>query len=240
MNSTDSQQPWNVSNVHSSHIQNFFEENSSLDIDTKPISEEIEAGEFAIERFLMDDWDVPQDCLEAFPDQTDLQLEDEDSDDVETEPDTGPYRDFILGTPAYAWLVSTLQREARLARGAPDIMDGIRQEILKLLPPVTRVSRRRPSQEYRGTFELDWDPLSFVMEQQSTEPPHEALKKAITLTGTANDGQAITTGAYPSQTWPATGDSVMQLVQDAIKDPENSSKGRHPIFQLMDSNCKTR
>ncbi|KAJ5552462.1 hypothetical protein N7494_001840 [Penicillium frequentans] len=107
-------------------------------------------------------------------------------------------------------------------------MDEIRTTILKTLPPAGIVSRKRPSQEYRGVFELDWDPLSFIMEQQSAERSHEAIKKAITLTGTASDGQAMTTAAYLSQAWPATGGLVMQLVADVIKHPGHYSTASFP------------
>ncbi|KAN0078700.1 hypothetical protein V8E54_005213 [Elaphomyces granulatus] len=131
-------------------------------------------------------------------------------------PDASSYRDFIVKTPAYSWLVASLQREAILTRATPDLMEDIRGKILCALPSSHKVSRRAPSQEYKATFELDWDPLSFVKEQQYTESPDEALERAITLTGSANDAQAVTAGEYLSQTWPATGKNVMRLVIDVI------------------------
>jgi hypothetical protein len=129
----------------------------------------------------------------------------------------GPYHDFIVESPAYTWLVASLQREAILTRATPDLMEGIREKILCASPSLQKVSRKTPSQEYRGTFELDWDPLSFVKEQQYTESPDEALERAITLTGSANNVQALTAGEYLSQTWAATGKYVMRLVTNVLR-----------------------
>jgi hypothetical protein len=124
--------------------------------------------------------------------------------------------EFIVKTPAYGWLITSLQREATLTRATPDIVEDIREKILRALPSPYMVNRKVPSQEYKATFELDWDPLSFVKEQQYTENPDEALERVITLTGSANDAQAVTSREYLSQTWPATGNQVMQLVTDVV------------------------
>jgi hypothetical protein len=144
-------------------------------------------------------------------------IDDVFEDDIEPRPDTNSYRDFVVKTPAYHWLVATLQREVTLKRATPDLMEDISKKILVALPSYRKVSRNAPSQEYKATFELDWDPLSFVKEQQYTESPDEALERAITLTGSANDAQAVTTGEYLSQTWPATGKHVMRLVTDVVR-----------------------
>ncbi|KAJ5272482.1 hypothetical protein N7478_007607 [Penicillium angulare] len=218
-----------------SRIQTFFEDMLPLEIDPGLVSEKIETRQFAIDRFLLEPETVhgnpgevsslispePEDYDDAF------------EDDMESEPDTGPYREFILGTSAYSWLIATLQKEAIITRSSPDIMDEIGKGILKALPSFHKVSRRQPSQGYRGIFELDWDLLHFL-EQQSTDPPHEAVKKAITLTGTSSDGQAITTGAYLSQTWPTTGDIVMQLVVDVVKNTDHQAMTTFPDGTSVD------
>jgi hypothetical protein len=51
-----------------------------------------------------------------------------------------------------------------------------------------------------------------VKKQRYTESPEVALERAITLTGSVNNAQAVTTREYLSQTWPATGIQVMRLV----------------------------
>lgn len=187
-------------------------------------------GDFAIGRYM----DEPIIDLEPVPEnQDDLDLElasripDKNDDTLENDTleddtlsilDAGPYRDFIVTTPAYSWLVASVQREARLTRANPDVMEDIREKILGSLPSSHRVTRRAPSQEYKATFELDWDPLSFVREQRYSEDPDEALQRAITLTGSLNDAQAATAVEYFSQTWPATGKHVMRLIADVVHD----------------------
>lgn len=102
-----------------------------------------------------------------------------------------------------------------MTRASPDIMQDIKEKVLSAFPK-PRISRKAPLQAYEAAFELDWDPLSFVQEQQYTETPGEALKRAITLTGTGSDAQAVTTIEYLSQTWPTTGAHIMRLVTDVI------------------------
>lgn len=179
----------------------------------------IESNEFAMDRFL-NDHEIPyepetQEPLgDDFPPKS---PEVEESDHIPEDTNTSIYRDFTVRSPAYNWLVATLQREAILTRATPDLAEKIRKEILDCLQFYPNASRKAPSQEYRAIFELDWDPLSFVKEQQYAETPQEALERAITITGTVNDAQAVTTGEYLSQAWPATGKYVMQLVADAIR-----------------------
>jgi len=141
-------------------------------------------------------------------------------EDTEPTPDASHYRDFIVETPAYSWLVASLQREAKLTRANPDVMESIRKTIFSGLPSPHIVSRKRPSTAYKATFELEWDPRGFIREQQYAESPGQALERAITLTGCSNDAQALTTEAYLCQTWPTTGKQVMWMVNDVVRRPE--------------------
>lgn len=135
--------------------------------------------------------------------------------------DAGKYRDYILKTPAYDWLIGTLQRESTLKRATPvDVMNRIRADILAALPASRRVSRSTPSQRYKATFELRWDPLAFVEEQAYIEAAEVALRRAITITGSADDAQAATTRDYLVQTWP-NGEEVMQLIEDVTRSGRN-------------------
>ena len=130
---------------------------------------------------------------------------------------SGLYRDVVLATPAYKWLIASLQREARLTRTTPDLMERIKKTIFSALPPAPQPNREESSQEYKAVFELDWDPVAFVKEQEYSEAPEEALEKVITLTGSLNDSQAVTTKSYLCQTWPVTGEQVMRLVNDSLR-----------------------
>ena len=87
--------------------------------------------------------------------------------------------------------------------------------------------------EYKTILELDWNPLKFLEEQKYTEKPDEALKRAITLTGSKNDAQALTASEYLSQTWPATGEFVMELVVRVVRNLTT----RHATCEHIYINC---
>lgn len=123
----------------------------------------------------------------------------------------------MLESPAYDWLIGTLRRESTLRRATPvDVMSEIRADILAALPASRRVSRSAPTQRYKATFELCWDPLVFVDEQSYTGAAEIALRRAITITGSADDAQATTTRDYLVQTWP-NGGEIMQLIEDVAR-----------------------
>jgi hypothetical protein len=127
------------------------------------------------------------------------------------------YRDFILNSPAYEWLLANLRRETLLAQADPNSMLAIKREIINSLPSSHRVSRKRPAEAYKVTFDIGWDPQAFVREQNYEEEPEEVVAKAITLTGSAMDAQALTCEQYLCQTWPSAGECVIRLVKDVVK-----------------------
>jgi hypothetical protein len=214
-----------------------------------PDVDKVQPGEFAIARLLEEPFNdysngEQESMLET---QHDPQLEtrhdlgpslepltmdenyDTAQDQIESMSDSGLYRDFIRKSPAYKWLVASLQREVILARGTPDIMENIKKMIFSAMPSPHKISRKEPSQAYKAIFELEWSPLDFVREQRYTGNPEEALERAITLTGCSNDAQALPTEAYLNQTWPTTGKNVMKLITDVVRKP----RGHHVNCEYM-------
>jgi hypothetical protein len=123
----------------------------------------------------------------------------------------------VISSHAYQWLLGSIQREAKMALSSPNLMEEFRQRIL---------SRVQTSKENGATcfvrFVLDWDPVTFVLEQQYTEPAPEALKNAITLTGsTWDDAQALTAIEYSRQVWPTTGEKIMSFFSEFVSTDEN-------------------
>jgi hypothetical protein len=145
-------------------------------------------------------------------------------DDVEP-PGPTPYQDYVLHSPAFHWLISTLLTEISLTRQRVDVMRTIRNQILGTLPSLHEVSRKKSSKEYRATFEMDWDPLSFVKDQKYQESPDQAIERSITLTGCPGDAQALTTGQYLAQTWPASGAEVMGIVAETMRNTDHHASG---------------
>lgn len=145
----------------------------------------------------------------------DEELEEEEQESAM--PELYAYQDFIFKSPAYEWLLATLRKEFLLAPAKPNSMEAIRREILHSLPSSHKVSRKKSPQAYKVAFRIKWDPLAFVKEQGYGEEPCEAVKTAITLTGSAGDAQALTCGQYLRQTWPLSGEHTIRLLKDVVR-----------------------
>jgi hypothetical protein len=142
---------------------------------------------------------------------------DTDEDEEVDMPELLVYRAFIAKAPAYEWLLASLRREFLLGPAEPNLMEDIKQKILHFLPSSHNVSRKKSADAYKMTFELEFDPITFIKEQAYSEEPDKAVERAITLTGYANDVQALTCGQYLYQTWPTTGEHIIKLVKTAVR-----------------------
>lgn len=143
-----------------------------------------------------------------------------DGSEDEDSPHRDLYRNAILKSWAYRWLMASLQRESTMKRPAPDLLGEFETTILSALPDsYHQLSRRAPSKSFTVVFELDWAPIRFLQEQTCTDHGDVAdLGTVITLTGEIDDAQATTASSYMSQTWPVTGPCTLQLVVDTIQD----------------------
>jgi hypothetical protein len=127
------------------------------------------------------------------------------------------YRDFISKSPTYKWLLTSLRREFLLTPVEPNTMEAIRRKIINFLPSGHKVSRKESAEAYKMTFEIKWDPLAFVKEQEYREEPDEAVERVITLTGSAKDAQALTCAQYLCQTWPLSREHTIRLIKDVVR-----------------------
>jgi hypothetical protein len=126
------------------------------------------------------------------------------------------YRDFIFSSPAYVWLLASLQKEFILDPAEPNAMESIRRKILNFLPTSHKISRKKSAEVYKTTFRIVWDPLAFVKEQEYREEPGTVVETAITVTGSAKDAQALTCTQYLCQTWPSTGEHTIRLIKHVV------------------------
>jgi hypothetical protein len=127
------------------------------------------------------------------------------------------YRNVMLQSPAYKWLLGRLLRETDLATEEANTQVEIRQRIIAALPASQNISRRYSSETHKVMFEVDWDPIQFIVEQRYEGDRGEAVERAITLTGSINHAQALTCGQYLGQTWPLSGDCMINLLKGRIK-----------------------
>lgn len=141
------------------------------------------------------------------------------------------HKKLILSSQAYDWLLCNIRREYFLTSAYPNIMEAIRDQIIKTLLSFSKNSQKRLTETYKVTFVLDWNPRYFADKQEYKEEPSEAIGMAITITGCLTDAQALNCSQYLSQTWPSTGEHIIQLVKDVVRSgpgTQHSCKPHHP------------
>ncbi|KAF4442817.1 hypothetical protein F53441_11645 [Fusarium austroafricanum] len=178
----------------------------------------------------MDLWEKDED-IEHTPAEEELEslgleaeAEEEEEDDTENVGTwLAAYREFAPNTEAYSWLLIQLQRDLISPVELSAIRD-IRDQILSSLPSPQSISRRMPSRSCFARFELDWDILGFFETQKYSNPPDQVLPGIITITGSSCDAQAMTCAQYLDQTWPATGNSMIKLLQRVLQGEEGHTQ----------------
>lgn len=134
------------------------------------------------------------------------------------------FRELLHDTEAYEWFLTRLQREFRLVSTEPNAIQQIRNQIRSSLPSADRISRKKDWQSCGAAFELDWDITEFFKTQRYSNRPDQVLRGVITLTGSCRDAQATTCSQYMRQTWPLTGEEMLQLVEKTLKCEEGHSQ----------------
>ncbi|KAM0414628.1 hypothetical protein ACHAPT_013531 [Fusarium lateritium] len=133
------------------------------------------------------------------------------------------YSEFVFSNESYEWLLTRLRREFCLVPTEPNTIQEIRDKIMSSLPSAHRVSRQVSSQSCSARFELDWDILEFFETQGYLNRPDEVFGNVITLTGSCHDAQAATCAQYIRQTWPLTGEAMVQLLKEVLRGGEGHS-----------------
>jgi hypothetical protein len=113
------------------------------------------------------------------------------------------------------------------------MLESVRKCITSELSAAKEVTRKYPSQAFKVTFELAWDPLGFIQDQKFHVSPQMAVKRAITLIGEDDTAQALTAEEYVAQIWPATGLYTMSLISEMMVEEGKhtaSCKYRYQLF----------
>ncbi|KAB8217056.1 purine and uridine phosphorylase [Aspergillus novoparasiticus] len=165
---------------------------------------------------LDDDFDIPHIDTEAERSAVDDDIPTED--DGNDLPGLGTYRDLIMYSPVYKWLLGSLRRELDLQPAEPDARGAIRNRILDSLPFSRIVSRYDQPRIYQVKFTLNWDLMAFVKEQEYDTNKEGFLGRIITITGTRQDAQAMTCLQYLHQTWQSFGANIIQLLEATLLD----------------------
>lgn len=133
----------------------------------------------------------------------------------------------VLESEAYQWLVSVMQRTARLNGIDPICMAGHREKVTRHLRTIATqeaqkqqlrrlITSKRPPPRYIARFSLSWDLLNFLREEYEGESIAGVVGQAVTLTGDGHSVQAATCRRYLEQVWPTTGSEFLSLVEVMI------------------------
>ncbi|KAL7934191.1 hypothetical protein V8C35DRAFT_36845 [Trichoderma chlorosporum] len=79
------------------------------------------------------------------------------------------------------------------------------------------ISKRHPPKPTKGIFEITCDIFGYVKDQGYTKHAADVLPRAVTVTGSNPDVQALTIEQYLKQTWPTIGCRLLQTIQNALR-----------------------
>ncbi|PYH91989.1 hypothetical protein BO71DRAFT_432334 [Aspergillus ellipticus CBS 707.79] len=130
---------------------------------------------------------------------------------------------------------SEIRKKLVLSSKKPNYPHAIRDGLFKILPVSKSVSRKRAPQLYTVLFRISWDPHMFVKEQGYCGNQSEAVASTITLTGSVEDAQALRCVDYLKQTWPGSGEQIMQLVKGvlSLKKSEQTEVRLHDLTKII-------
>lgn len=141
-------------------------------------------------------------------------------------PNKRDYRNIVINSVAYTWLTAALVKALTMSSvGEDDVCADIRKEIHASLSQ-RRVSSRSPSERHTMSFAVEWDLKLFLREQFPKESDLGRLfRQALTLTGSVTDAQVLPCADYLLQTWPTTGSTILEALEDALVTGNEVSSG---------------
>ncbi|KAL7818267.1 hypothetical protein V8C26DRAFT_52178 [Trichoderma gracile] len=126
------------------------------------------------------------------------------------------YQEAITAGPAFQWVVEELKRELNPSSSGLNIMEKISSDILIGLSKGQRISKGRTSKLSKLTLNVACDIFAYMQDQGYAMDADEVLPRAITLTGSSTNAQALTIRQYVCQTWPTIGCNLVQAIQAAL------------------------
>ncbi|KAH6989653.1 hypothetical protein BKA56DRAFT_258911 [Ilyonectria sp. MPI-CAGE-AT-0026] len=163
--------------------------------------------------------------------------DDEDQDDHIENIDLSAYQKVIFDSQAYKWLLATCKKEVALQQEATTSSssctrtnESIRRSLMEKLPTGT-ISKRYAPSRHEMTFVLGWHlGIALPLERETAEPVSRPPRffPDLVVTGSVNQAQVLTIKQYMSQTWPANGLQMLEVLEEGIQNPKNLESGKSP------------
>lgn len=126
------------------------------------------------------------------------------------------HQTLAINSEPFQWLVSSLRRTLQTRNSNTSSLTAIRQTITEQLEVPRTISKRRSSEPFEASYTVQWDLARFLKEQLIEHEPVKALSRIITITGTSQDAQALTSEQYLSQTWPIFGSQLLRHLEGLL------------------------
>lgn len=146
------------------------------------------------------------------------------------------FRECIVKSYAYEWLLNDLQRHCFLASSGPNLMAEVSDAILLNLSMESHSSKRESAIPFKMTYAMEWNLVQFLEDQEYIETNSQALSMVITLTGSRKAAQALTCSQYLHQTWPFSGGKVLNLLQSLLG-PEKNGRAKGEMARKTTHMC---
>jgi hypothetical protein len=92
-----------------------------------------------------------------------------------------------------------------------------------------RTPKSLRSQVFQANFKIDWDLPNFLKGQGYNTTLEIAVKRAITVTGSSSNAQALSCMDYMCQTWLSSGREVVRVLQKALISPNLSFSSKQSL-----------
>lgn len=149
--------------------------------------------------------------------------------DVQEPPRYQKVRSFLLDGPAYRWLLENVRSSALLTEREGTVLEVVTRKIDATLSSMRTPNSLR-SQVFQAIFDIDWDLLNFLRDQEYDTPLEIAVARAITVTGSNRTAQALSCMDYMCQTWPSSGREVVRALQKALISPNLSCSSKQSLW----------
>lgn len=127
---------------------------------------------------------------------------------------------FVTTSDAYQWLIHRLHMVTTSAFGECDFSEHIHEQVMRTLSVNTLKTPQRDP--VTANFKVAWNPVTFLEQQYHATSGAVTLGSVITLTSNAANAHASTCSLYLSRVWPETGEELLQALQSAIEDKQQS------------------
>jgi hypothetical protein len=147
--------------------------------------------------------------------------EKEDTDGAAISPAYLDIESFLHQDLAYSAMLRTARSIATLTPDAAALRN-ITQSMERILN-ASGIYLQETMDTYQVQFDIDWDLFGFFKEQNYDASIGPIMERVITITGTADNAQALTCLDYMNMVWPLTARDTLKAIQKAMTSNSNSN-----------------